>query len=80
MGTTTSAGPLKSLGLDWSSEVVALFLKDWELGRVALSCHVAMDLLCQEMRDSPVSGHGFSLLELSRQTKASLSQWTGFDN
>ena len=23
----------------------------WELGRVALSCHMAMDLLCQEMRD-----------------------------
>ena len=25
--------------------MVALFLEDWELGRVALSCHMAMDLL-----------------------------------
>ena len=40
------------IGQDWSSEVVALFLEDWELGRVALSCHTAMDLLCQEMRDA----------------------------
>ena len=31
MGTTTSTGPSKSLGQDWSSEVVALFLEDWEL-------------------------------------------------
>ena len=32
------------IGQDWSSEVAALFLEDWELGRVALSCHRAMDL------------------------------------
>ena len=38
------------IGQDWSSEVVALFLEDRELGRVCLSCHMAMDLLCQEMR------------------------------
>ena len=30
--------------------MVPLFLKDWELGRVALSCHMTMDLLCQVMR------------------------------
>ena len=28
-------------GLDWSSEVVAFFLEDWELARVALSCRMA---------------------------------------
>ena len=27
---------------DWSSEVVAFFLEDWALARVALSCHVAL--------------------------------------
>ena len=27
----------------------SLFLKDWELARVALSCHMALDMLCQEM-------------------------------
>ena len=32
--------------------MVALFLEDWELGRVALSCHMAMDLLCPEMTDA----------------------------
>ena len=42
---------IQVVGQDWSSEVVALFLEDWELGRVALSCHVAMDLLRQDMRD-----------------------------
>ena len=36
----------------WSSEVVGFLPKDWELGRVALSCHMAMDVLCQEMRDA----------------------------
>ena len=40
------------IGQDRSSDVVALFLKDWELGRVALNCHLSMDLLCQEMRDA----------------------------
>ena len=30
----------------------ALFLEDLELRRVALSCHMAMDFLCQEMRDA----------------------------
>ena len=43
---------IEVIGQDWSSEVVALFLEDWELGRVALTCHMAMDLLCQEMRDA----------------------------
>ena len=33
-------------------QVVSPFLEDWELGRVALSCHMAMDILCQEMRDA----------------------------
>ena len=40
------------IGQDWSSEVVALFLEDWELGRAASSCHMAMDLFCQEIRDA----------------------------
>ena len=43
---------IEVIGQDWSSEVVSLFLEDWGLGRVALSCHMAMDLLCQEIRDA----------------------------
>ena len=43
---------IEVIGQDLSGDVVALFLEDWEVGRVALSCHVTMDLLCQEMRDA----------------------------
>ena len=28
---------------------LSLCLQDWELARVALSCHTALDTLCQEM-------------------------------
>ena len=28
------------VGQKWSSEVISLFLEDWEVGRVALSCHL----------------------------------------
>ena len=31
---------------------VPLLLEDWELARVALSCHVALDMSCQEMHDA----------------------------
>ena len=37
---------------DLSSDVVALFLEDWELGRVALSCRMNMNFFCQERRDA----------------------------
>ena len=38
------------IGQDRSSNVGALLLKDRELGRVALSCHMTINLLCQESR------------------------------
>ena len=44
---------------DWSIEVVALFLEDSEPGRVALSCHMAMDLVCEEMGDACWNGSEF---------------------
>ena len=37
---------------DQSGENISLFLEDWELARVALSCHIALDLLCQEMQEA----------------------------
>ena len=40
---------LEVIGQDWSSEVVAPFLDDWEFARVALSCPMALDIPCQEM-------------------------------
>ena len=36
------------VGQNWSSEVIPFFLEDWEVGRLASSCHLSMDLLCQE--------------------------------
>ena len=51
-GDNNECRAIEVIGQDWSSEVVALILEDWELGRVAVSCHMTMDLLCQEMRDA----------------------------
>ena len=31
---------------------ISFFLKDWELARVALSCHMALDMLCQETHEA----------------------------
>ena len=42
--------------------VVAVFLEDWELGRVALSSHMAMDLLCQEMWDESLGSPSFPVI------------------
>ena len=57
-------------------KLVALFLEDWELGRVALSCHMATDLLCQELRDACwwAQCQRSSRVELSQQQSLSL-EW-----
>ena len=34
---------IEVVGQNWSSEVISLFLEDWEVGRVALSCHLSME-------------------------------------
>ena len=31
---------------------LSLFLKDWELAKVALSCHMALGMLCQELHEA----------------------------
>ena len=41
---------------NWSGENVSFFLEDWELTRVALGCHIALDLLCQEMHEAWLLG------------------------
>ena len=77
---------------DWSSEVVALFLADWELGRVAWSCHMAHGFLsAKKMRDACwVSSGSLGPLSLCSQCQSSslvewsqqeslLSPWTGCD-
>ena len=40
---------LHVIGVHGSGDNITLFLQDWELAKVALSCHMALDILCQEM-------------------------------
>ena len=41
---------LHVIGLYGPGDKVSLFLNDWELAKVALSCHMVLDM-CQEMHD-----------------------------
>ena len=43
---------IEVVGQNWSSEVISLSLEHWEVERMALSCHVSVYLLCQEMKDA----------------------------
>ena len=43
---------LRVIWLYGPGDKVPLFLKDWELARVAFSCHMALDMLCQEMHEA----------------------------
>ena len=47
---------------------ISLFLEDGELAKVASGCHMALDMLCQEVHEACC--HGMS---------AVLSPWTGCD-
>ena len=38
-------GALHVIALCGPGDKVSLFLEDWELARVALSCHIALDML-----------------------------------
>ena len=40
---------LHVIGLHGSGDKVSRYLQDWEVARVALSCHVALDMPCQEL-------------------------------
>ena len=37
------------IGLRGSGDKISRCLQDWEVGKVALSCHRALDMLCQEL-------------------------------
>ena len=66
---------LHVISLHGPGDKISLFFKDWELANVTLSCHMALDMLCQDMRLGrrvlPRGGHGMS---------AVCSPWTGCDN
>ena len=70
---------LHVIGLDWSGGKVSLFLEDWELARVAFHCHVALDMLCQEMHEAWLLGRRCEQSPLSQQAFAFLSPWTDCD-
>ena len=40
---------LHVIGLYGPGHKISLFLQDWVLAKVAVSCHKALDMLCQEM-------------------------------
>ena len=44
-------GALFVIALHRSGDAIALFLQDWEVAKVAFSCHIALDMLCQELHD-----------------------------
>ena len=52
--------------------MASLFLEEWELAREALSCHMALDLLCQEMKKRARKAHCHSV-------RKPLSPWKGCD-
>ena len=43
---------LHVIGLYVPGDKISLFLKDWELAKVALSFRIALDMLCQEMHEA----------------------------
>ena len=44
-------GALCVIELHRSGDGIALFLQDWGVTNVASSCHIALDMLCQELHD-----------------------------
>ena len=37
------------IGLHGSGDKISRYLQDWEVAKVALSFHIALDVLCQEL-------------------------------
>ena len=46
---TVSNEPLHVIGVYGPGDMISLFLKEWDLAKVALSCHMALDMMCQEV-------------------------------
>ena len=58
---------------------VKRFLEDWEHGRVAWSCHTALDLLCQEMHEAWQLGCCYQEA-CCHSKECFLSPWTGCES
>ena len=42
---------LHVIGLHAPGDKISLFLLDWKVAKVASSCHIALDMLCQELHE-----------------------------
>ena len=42
---------LHVIGLHGPGDKISLVLQDWEVAKVALSCRIALDMLCQELHE-----------------------------
>ena len=51
-GNNVCNGALHVIGLYGLGDKVSLFQEEWELAKVALSCHIALDMLCQDMHEA----------------------------
>ena len=49
---TVCKDALHVIGLYGPGVKISIFLQDWVLAKVALSCHMALDMLCQEMQEA----------------------------
>ena len=43
---------LHVIGLSGPGDKISLFLQDWALAKMALSCHMALNMLCQEVHEA----------------------------
>ena len=43
---------LHVVGLQGPGDKISVSLQDWESAKVALSCHMVLDVLCQEMHEA----------------------------
>ena len=50
-GGNVSNDALHVIGLHGPGGKISLFMQDWDLAKVASSCHMALDMLCQEMHE-----------------------------
>ena len=52
VSSTVSRKALHVIGLYRPGDKISLCLQDWELAKVALRCHMALDMLCLEMNEA----------------------------
>ena len=72
-------GALHVIGLYGPGDKISLFLEDWQLARVALSLHIALDMLREEMHETRLLGGCCQRSLCVTARLAFLSRWMGCD-